>query len=619
MTSTVAVRPMSAREFLATPAGVALRQGQRTGRFLDHIGTIIDLVDLVDSIAGGGPGMDIEDILNNHQELLDQILKQQQEISSGIGGINDSIEGISGDIDQIKDLIDQIGEGQEEARKTLERILTEQRRMAQEINRNLKVIQGQVQGMWTEMNTWFALTITAIAGLADTLAEIQQQLARIEQLLEEVLAEIAELHDRVDWNAVISMFAEHEHRVGYCTEMMMAITVLPTSPDQETARGTAPLKVDADALEAWARAVTDDVNGVPYSLYCLHRVIVGDTLLGKSLMHVFCHLMAHKDEVDYRDAARYFFKLASVQAHGFAALAKARQAINLPDIDYAQVLRERLLIQTASVNAALASAYKVAEWQDTVKHDDWLTHQAHNYGSGGAPQVAFVVENNRQAIAGMAFPIYMESPGRRVDVEFYVGQPVPGSRRIDPDSVTTMTKFTNGNGFPMTPLTSTKKATDPDTGEEHRYLHHYAQPFVFDPKYVMVGLRMSSREGVTVCEPLVAEYDEETGTTSWDGSSGLWVAALDDSCEPTVVDLGPTGRLPDDIPDWQKAPHTSVPPLDYRFPDPRVASGFRMAFTREGDRMWLRPGLLDETWEQHTLLPGTPQSDYLNYEPITLP
>ncbi|MFJ4008018.1 hypothetical protein ACIPWL_31880 [Streptomyces sp. NPDC090023] len=615
MTSrTVVGRAMSARQFLATPSGVALR-ARHQGRFLGQIGTIIDLVDLVDSIAGGGPGLDVEDILNNHQEILDQLLKQQAELQEGMGGITDSLQGIGGDIDQIKDLVDQIANGNEEAQVMLQQILAEQRQMAREINRNLKVISSQVQGMWTEMNSWFALTISAIAGLADTLAEIQQQLARIEQLLEEVLAELAELHDRVDWNAVISMFAEHEHRVGYCIDAMMAITVLPATPARSGEDGAA-LQVDADSLETWARAVTDELNGLPYSLYCLHRVLVGDTLLGKSLMHVFCHLMAHKEEVDYREAARYFFKLAAVQAEGYAALAKARQAIALPEIDYAELFRERLLVQTASVNAALESGYGTAEWNDAVNRKDWMNGSLPSTLPEGATRPAqyFTVANNRQLIAAMVAPVSTTSPPR-IAVEFYVGDAVPGSRRVDPGSVKMMTSVTDGRQLSSGDLYGVRKEEDPDTGVVHHRLHYYPQSYVFDPKYVMVGLKVSTDEdGVIRCEPLVAEYDEENGTTSWNGTSGgLWKATLDATCRPTVFDFG------DRTQEWQQRLHFTFPPVGHRFPDPRAVSGFRMAFRRDGDRVWARPGLLDDTWEESTMLPANPQSDYLTYEPVTLP
>lgn len=91
--SDIAVRPaMSARQFLATPQGAALRARAGT-RFLGQIGTVMDLIDLVKSIAAGAPGMSVEDILNNHQSLLEEILRRQAEMSQEIGGINDSLDG----------------------------------------------------------------------------------------------------------------------------------------------------------------------------------------------------------------------------------------------------------------------------------------------------------------------------------------------------------------------------------------------------------------------------------------------------------------------------------------------------------------------------------------------
>ncbi|MFJ8661475.1 hypothetical protein [Streptomyces sp. NPDC093795] len=47
--------------------------------------------------------------------------------------------------------------------------------------------------------------------------------------------------------------------------------------------------------------------------------------------------------------------------------------------------------------------------------------------------------------------------------------------------------------------------------------------------------------------------------------------------------------------------------------------GFRISFKRDGDKMWFRPGLLDDTWEERTMLPANPQSDYLIYEVVDLP
>ncbi|MYQ48831.1 hypothetical protein GTW40_28025 [Streptomyces sp. SID4985] len=615
MGSEVAVkRAMSAREFLATPQGAVLRR-QASGRFLGQIGTVLDLVDLVRSIAGGGPGMDLEDILNNHQELLEQILKQQGDIFEGIGGINDGLQGIGGDIDQIKDLIGQIADGNDEAKMMLQSILAQQQKMAREINQKLVAISNQVTGLWSDMNSWFTVTLGALVGLADTVAEIQQQLAVIEELLREVLAELAELHDRVDWNSVISMFADHEHRVGYCVESMMDITVLPADPSAES---DGPLlQVDTGELATWAASVTDEVNGLAYSLYCLHRVIVGDTLLGKPLMEVFCRLMKHKTDLGYAEAARYFLKLASVQARGFAALTKARQAANLPDVDYADVLEERLIAQTYTVNEALETHYGVTQWNDAVDREGWLRTRG-GYGTaytGDRPPKYFTVPNSRSLLTAMVFPLSASQPVR-AHTEFHVGLSVPGTRQVDPTSMTVLTNFHDSKPYVINDFLPKKVIPDPVTNKSHHTVSYYPQSFVFDPKYVMVGVKLSCPDGALLCEPLVAEYDEESGTTSWTGSAaagGLWKATLDETCLPTTLDLG----VPGEQASWQTELWRSFPPVGYTDPAPVAVNGFRFSLHLFEGTMWIRPGLLDPTWEQRTMLPPPPPSTYIRYEPIT--
>ncbi|MFJ9036663.1 hypothetical protein ACIRF8_08750 [Streptomyces sp. NPDC102406] len=57
------------------------------------------------------------------------------------------------------------------------------------------------------------------------------------------------------------------------------------------------------ALESWAQATCDERVGLPFSLYVMHRVMIGDTLLGKPLMGVFCRLAARKQELTASVAA----------------------------------------------------------------------------------------------------------------------------------------------------------------------------------------------------------------------------------------------------------------------------------------------------------------------------
>lgn len=498
----------------------------------------------------------------------------------------------------------------------LEAILAEQRRMSAQINRKLDALSNQVVGLWTEMNDWFALTLGTIAGMMDTLGEIQDQLAVIEELLHEVLAELDELQDRVDWNAVIGMFAEHEHRVGYCVESMMEITVQPVGPrepDAASRDGGPLLRVDTGELDEWALAATDAGSGLGY---CLHRVITGETILNRSLMDAFCALMKHKTLIGYQDAARYFLKLAAVQAQGFGTLAKARQAANLPEIDYAGLLEQRFYAQSAAVNEVLEVHYQATQWNDAL-HRDGLLESKIPWGASGEKATAyFLVSDNRQVIAGMGVPYALGTP-HRTWTEFYVGQAKPGSRQIEAGSVKTLTTFTDGKEKILSTFMAPVQEVSPATGLQHRYYSYYAQPFVFDSNYVMVGLKVSCPNNAFLCEPLLAEFDEETGTTSWNGSSGsLWKATLADFCQPTTLDLGPTSAQ--NAP-WHDGLWTQFPPTGYTFPSQQVPSGFRINLRLSRERMWLRAGFLDPTWPQRTLLPACPVPDYQIIEPFQLP
>ncbi|MEU3032371.1 hypothetical protein ACPCBC_33135 [Streptomyces incarnatus] len=54
---------------------------------------MLDLVGLIGDLVGGGsdPGMDIEDLLANHGELLEAILAGQQDLLEGVGGVSGQV------------------------------------------------------------------------------------------------------------------------------------------------------------------------------------------------------------------------------------------------------------------------------------------------------------------------------------------------------------------------------------------------------------------------------------------------------------------------------------------------------------------------------------------------
>ncbi|MCK8675848.1 hypothetical protein [Streptomyces lichenis] len=118
-----------------------------------------------------------------------------------------------------------------------------------------------MSGLWADMNGWFTATLGEIDQLSQDLAPLREQVARIEALLQDVLAELAELHDRVDWSAVITLMSEHEYRVAYGASAALEV---PLTVDEGTeAEGEGRVAVDADGLRAWAQATADEVSGLP--------------------------------------------------------------------------------------------------------------------------------------------------------------------------------------------------------------------------------------------------------------------------------------------------------------------------------------------------------------------
>jgi hypothetical protein len=334
--------------------------------------------------------------------------------------------------------------------------------------------------------------------------------------------------------------------------------------------------------------------------------------MGKSLMTVFCKLMSHNPNVQYRDAASYFLRLAATQAQGYAALAKARQVIGLPEKDYASLLHSRLVSQAAAVSDALEVGYGITQWNDALHREGW-GEMAHPYGdpTPATEPYYFLPDNPVHVMVGMSF-VADPGPPSNVGTDTYFGKPIAKTRNVDPASLKTIQ-----GGVPTGIINQfmTTYEQDPETGIEYAFFRHHAQEFVLDPKYIIVGIRVSNVDTVTMFEPLVAEYDEEKGTTSWDGKSGgIWKATLDETCQPTVVNLGPREA------NWSYREKfwSSFPKGPYKMPDPTTMTGFRLNRRFSGDKMWIMPGFLNPYWAQATGLPAATPSPYLRYEPVEL-
>ncbi|ADB49523.1 hypothetical protein [Conexibacter woesei] len=623
-TTTVAVRrSMTAREFLTTSEGQALLAQPGT-QFFGSIGSILDMIDMIEKLIGSGgsmPGIDLEELLADYERMLRELLDGQRGIRDGIDRIGRDIGGIDTDLDELKDLIERANAGDEAAMQLLRQILYEQRKYAEELKRQLAGIGNQLDHMWADMGAWFGQTLHGLDGLSRAMALVLHRLAAIEAMLRAVLAELAELHDRVDWIAVVGMTSEAEMRIGHHSVAMLEVHVTPEEPATDSANGDEPepprLAVDSDELRRWAQSAADENDGLPFALYALHRALVGDTVLGKPMMDVFCRLLAHDRRATYLDAGSYYTKLAATQAQGVAMLGKARQVLSLPSADLASLLQERFVAQTAAVKASLEEVYGTSEWNNFNPLDP-MAGTALRYAditTEEKPTRYFVVRDNREVLSSMSLEPVGGAGG------FYVGTPVPGTWSVDPDSVEKRTAFADGRAY-----ASNAEFFMRTGGLVGRaYSHHmrcYSHPYIFEPEYALVGLKFSTVEKALLCEPLVARYDPETGTTSFDGrSGGIWKATSDAELRPVELWFGETTTEP--------VPTTALKTRRYaRSPSeisPKIIRGFRFFFEQRAlgphraHETWAAFGYLDGNFEEQTMIPNDPPSTDLTYEPVRLP
>ncbi|MFJ9036664.1 hypothetical protein ACIRF8_08755 [Streptomyces sp. NPDC102406] len=133
--------------------------------FLGVAGTVLDLVDLVSKLTGGGTGRasTLRTCLAHHGEMLEQLLAGQGEMLEGLEWVSGQVGGVSDQVGEIGELIKQIetftGEQQAALRQRLGDMMAEQQRLAAQINANIAKVSRQVEGVWSDMNSWFATTL----------------------------------------------------------------------------------------------------------------------------------------------------------------------------------------------------------------------------------------------------------------------------------------------------------------------------------------------------------------------------------------------------------------------------------------------------------------------------
>ncbi len=569
--------------------------------FWDLIGntsSVMSIIGFMQGLSNSGPppGLSLEELREHQEEMLRLLREGQAAILEGIGGVSGEIGGVSDQVDEIEELLKRLDETSgvehEEIKGQLNALLAQQQKNTAAILSSIGVVSQQVSGMWADMNAWFSEALAQLDQMSKMLQALSEQLAQITALLQEVLGEISELQDRVEWNAIITMLADHQHRIQYSIETALDIHVTPAEGGRQD--GLPALEVDPAELRAWALATVDLHNGLTFPLYAMHQVLMGETLLGKPLMEVYFRLLSHTDltKMQRKTASRFFAHFVASQAQGFGVLDKARQYLGMPSVDYSELVTDRVDKQTAVCAKALHSVLGINEWRESEGGFMSNHYSLPDLSGTDRGTRIFTVENNSEVIS----EIYVGDT-----VEFRVGSTVPGTRVLEEGS-SMRTTFIDGNSYSITDLLM-------KNGES---LNWDSRRFLIDPAYAVVGFKFSTPDGVIRCEPLVAQFDLETGTTSWDGGNeGVWIAAL------------PGGWTPADQGFSSDGPWSRFVALDYRERHSEIPYGMlrgvQISVTLiAGAHVQVNYGFASSSWEAATWLPMSPGTPDVSYDlPVT--
>ncbi|KAF7588171.1 hypothetical protein BBP40_006108 [Aspergillus hancockii] len=173
---------------------------------------------------------------------------------------------------------------------------------------------------------------TTFKTLATQLGQLESMMSNITQTLSDLVSEIEELQSEVEWVSVVGTVTEFQFRVASAIDTALDVHIY-----------------DPGEIQAWAQQTCDLATGLSYYLYGIHRLIVGDTAVGKPLMQLYFQLCKKDSEEPSSMVARFarfFGVLVALQSQGFIVLTKAHNYLGLPAIDYTQELILRIERQT---------------------------------------------------------------------------------------------------------------------------------------------------------------------------------------------------------------------------------------------------------------------------------
>ncbi|KAE8153307.1 hypothetical protein BDV25DRAFT_149784 [Aspergillus avenaceus] len=543
--------------------------------FLSVLGDVTDPLSWFDLFSDGWSLFNMGNARDSSQEALEDLLKS-------VGSMSDTL-------DNIRQVMESQGATQEEINEKLDIIMAAQQANTAKILDAINGVAGAISQMWANTSAW-------LSTMQQQLNVMSSMLSGIGAAIQDLIAKVEELESHVDWGSVVSALTEYQLRVTYAAEVAQNIRNANQKGAEDDDDGGSAVQYDTQELDEWARKTCDLATGLNYYLEALHRLIMGDFVLGKPLMFLYFKLFRDQKPADPKIARLYGY-LVAVQAQGYSVLAKAREYLGLRSIDIKQILDARLQSQAQVVMANYVLATPLGLWLGSGAQEYLLE----DYRSD--PNVYydryFMVPSPDRVACG----ITVVSNGELVYLHLHHGTIVAGTTLVENVEETEMSWDGPGRAWGSNFFHVDRSSSD-DQSLEATY---NSADIVVGSEYAIVGLKLQGggedEKAIPKLLPVVSRWDPTTGTTEWTGThSTVTVAIPADGDETVELDLDSKIYMSGDDPanrTWG------------------MMRGVKVAFDAQSCRVkvcYTSTGLAEDTW-----LPFEyPETEDLTYENVDI-
>jgi len=382
---------------------------------IDNVADIVnDIFDVVDNVANP---------LSWFQLFADgwsiaNMSSSQANAAQNLQDLVDKVSGMASDLDEIKQTLAEQGLTQDEINAKLDIIMAQQQADTEAILNSISDVGSMVSQMWANTVSW-------LSSMQQQLSAVQDMLRGINDAIKDLVAQLDQLKSEVQWGSIVGTMAEYQLRISYACEMAQNIYVGTSSNNTESSSSDqapqAPqTQYDAQELTRWAREVTSLASGIQYHLDGMHKLIMGDYVLGKPLMYLYALTFANAAVPDPK-AARIYAYMVAVQCQGFATLAKAREFLGLRSLgDVKALCKARIDEQIEVVSASYLAAAKDGAW---VGANGPTAMQYATQPLSGTRVI--IVDNNRDVVSGLRL-----GPTNN-NVQLLTSALVPGTSRVE--------------------------------------------------------------------------------------------------------------------------------------------------------------------------------------------